>query len=310
MGLPSYIFLLFLAPAGLSLRFPPSSPFPRREVLRVPTQVLVGVAATLLPGPARAELEEFSVLFAEGPVGMELGDSKATLSSGQARVVIRKVLGGQAIRQPSLQPGLGVVSVGGQPVLLKSASDVARLIKVTPRPVEIVFQSQLPKPVTAPAVAQEEYSVKRTRVPGSCNIKTRAGDLIEIHYTAYLAEDMTEFDSSRSRGTGTPYALVLGNGEVIKGLDLAMFDQCISEMRRVVIPPRLGYGEKGSKAFKVPPGATLIYDVEVVSINSVYESERGRDNFYVDAPCDKDAFAAGNASGRCRQIEEQYLEQR
>jgi FKBP-type peptidyl-prolyl cis-trans isomerase len=46
---------------------------------------------------------------------------------------------------------------------------------------------------------------------------------------------MKEFDSSDKRGTGQPYALTLGRGDVVRGLDLAMYDMCIGERRRVEV---------------------------------------------------------------------------
>ncbi len=46
---------------------------------------------------------------------------------------------------------------------------------------------------------------------------------------------MAEFDSSDKRGTGQPYALTLGRGDVVRGLDLAMYDMCIGERRRVEV---------------------------------------------------------------------------
>lgn len=59
--------------------------------------------------------------------------------------------------------------------------------------------------------------------------------MIEIRYTGRLAASMSEFDSSDKRGTGQPYALTLGRGDVVRGLDLAMYDMCIGERRRVEV---------------------------------------------------------------------------
>lgn len=41
--------------------------------------------------------------------------------------------------------------------------------------------------------------------------------------------------------------------QVLKGLDLSLFDMCIGERRKIEIPARLAYGLKGSKLFRVPP---------------------------------------------------------
>ena len=57
----------------------------------------------------------------------------------------------------------------------------------------------------------------------------------------------------------------LGKGQVIKGWDLGLVNSCNGERRRLVIPPSLAYGDKGA-AGVIPPGATLIFEVEVVNI--------------------------------------------
>ena len=41
--------------------------------------------------------------------------------------------------------------------------------------------------------------------------------------------------------------------QVVKGLDLSLFDMCVGERRRIEIPARLAYGNKGSKVFGIPP---------------------------------------------------------
>ncbi|CAM9492867.1 unnamed protein product [Ectocarpus fasciculatus] len=142
--------------------------------------------------------------------------------------------------------------------------------------------------------------------PAVCGTRTKAGDLIEFRYSARLASDLSvEFDSSDRRGTGLPYAIVLGNGDVLKGLDLSLFDMCVGERRKIEIPARLAYGRKGSKTFGVPPddgtgSADVVFGVELVSINFSINASDARDNFYTDDPCDAAAVAAGNASGQCK----------
>eukprot|EP00210_Caulerpa_lentillifera_P007978 g7617.t1 len=92
------------------------------------------------------------------------------------------------------------------------------------------------------------------------------GTLIRAHYTGRLASDMKVFDSSYPRGR--PLVFKIGAGEVIKGWDLGILGtDGIPPMkaggkRRLVIPPELGYGEKGAGRGIIPPNATLIFDVE------------------------------------------------
>lgn len=119
----------------------------------------------------------------------------------------------------------------------------------------------------------------------NCTIKTRKGDMVHMHYTVscgvhsnitrlftffYISspqgtlEDGTEFDSSIPRGQ--PLSFTVGAGQVIKGWDQGLLGMCVGEKRRLVIPPELGYGSTGAGA-KIPPGATLIFETELVKID-------------------------------------------
>lgn len=87
------------------------------------------------------------------------------------------------------------------------------------------------------------------------------GETVSVHYTGWLA-DGTKFDSSRDRGQ--PLQMVVGAGLVIKGWDEAVSTMKVGEARRLEIPSSLGYGQNG--AGPIPPGATLVFEVELVRI--------------------------------------------
>ena len=89
------------------------------------------------------------------------------------------------------------------------------------------------------------------------------GDEIVVHYKGLLS-DGTEFDSSHSRGK--PFVFVVGQGRVIPGWDEALLKMKIGEKRTLIIPPDLGYGERGAGA-SIPPNSTLIFEVELININ-------------------------------------------
>ncbi len=86
------------------------------------------------------------------------------------------------------------------------------------------------------------------------------GDQVKIHYTGSL-EDGTKFDSSRDRGE--PIRFYIGKGEVIKGWDIGIMGMTKGEMRRLLIPYTLAYGDEGYPGI-IPPRATLIFDIELV----------------------------------------------
>lgn len=96
----------------------------------------------------------------------------------------------------------------------------------------------------------------------NCTTKSRKGDVLNMHYTGKL-EDGTEFDSSLSRDR--PFTFTLGKGQVIKGWDQGLLGMCEGEKRKLVIPADLGYGDRGAPP-KIPGGATLIFEVELLSI--------------------------------------------
>ncbi|XP_009883922.1 PREDICTED: peptidyl-prolyl cis-trans isomerase FKBP7 [Charadrius vociferus] len=71
----------------------------------------------------------------------------------------------------------------------------------------------------------------------------------------------------RTQNEGHPKWFVLGVGQVIKGLDIAMMNMCPGEKRKVVIPPSLAYGQQGYAQGKIPPNATLIFEIELYAVN-------------------------------------------
>jgi len=89
-----------------------------------------------------------------------------------------------------------------------------------------------------------------------------AGQQVGVHYTGWLTNG-TKFDSSKDRGQ--PFAFALGRGQVIKGWDEGVAGMKIGGKRTLIIPAALGYGARGAGGV-IPPNATLVFEVELLSV--------------------------------------------
>ncbi len=126
--------------------------------------------------------------------------------------------------------------------------------------------SHSPTPVATAVRARPALEITDLRVGAGPGI--RAGQTALVDYTGWLYDPSApghkgrEFDSSLSRA---PLRFVVGAGHVIKGWDEGIVGMRVGGRRRLVIPPDLAYGDRGAGGV-IPPGATLIFDVELVAV--------------------------------------------
>lgn len=108
----------------------------------------------------------------------------------------------------------------------------------------------------------DSTDVTVTFKPDECNKETKKGDFVKYHYNASLM-DGSSIDSTYNYGK--TYNIVLGANQVVPGMEDGLMGMCVGEKRHLVIPPHLGYGERGVTD-EVPGSAVLVFDVELVEV--------------------------------------------
>lgn len=119
---------------------------------------------------------------------------------------------------------------------------------------------------------QGTYSNNKNKLKLPFPIIPQNGDTVKIHYEAYLYKndgsntiEDRPFDSSRKRDL--PFCFVVGNHEVIDGLNFAVQNMELHQTVEVIIPYLYGYGENGYLP-QVPPQSTLVFHVELLDFTS------------------------------------------
>ena len=107
------------------------------------------------------------------------------------------------------------------------------------------------------------WGMKVEKITSGAGSVPKRGDTVTVHYTGWLT-DGTKFDSSVDRDE--PFSFVLGTGQVIQGWDQGVAGMCVGEKTRLTIPPEMAYGEQGYPG-AIPPNATLIFEVELLSVS-------------------------------------------
>jgi FKBP-type peptidyl-prolyl cis-trans isomerase FkpA len=125
------------------------------------------------------------------------------------------------------------------------------------------------KPSSAPAASSAVSGLEVTDLTHGTGNAVASGQYAVVQYTGWLYEPSApdhkgkEFDSSLKGGT--PFRFRVGGGAVIKGWDQGVAGMQVGGKRRLVIPADLAYGDSGAGGV-IPPGATLVFDVDLVGI--------------------------------------------
>ncbi len=92
---------------------------------------------------------------------------------------------------------------------------------------------------------------------------------MKVNYTGRLLKTNFMFDTSLAKGK-KPFEFVIGKGSVIKGWDQGVVGMKVGGKRKLTIPSRLGYADKGQPP-KIPGKATLVFEVELLSVNEALD---------------------------------------
>jgi FKBP-type peptidyl-prolyl cis-trans isomerase FkpA len=124
------------------------------------------------------------------------------------------------------------------------------------------------KPSTA-VPASGVSSMQSIELKAGTGEAVTAGKVAVVQYTGWLYEASAkdnkgkQFDSSRTGGQ--PFKFPVGTGQVIKGWDQGVLGMKVGGSRRLIIPADLAYGDSGAGGV-IPPGATLVFDIDLVAV--------------------------------------------
>ncbi len=93
--------------------------------------------------------------------------------------------------------------------------------------------------------------------------RVRSGDWITVHYTGKIAETDRTFGDTRK--SGVPYSTWLRSREVIKGWERGLEGLRVGTKLVLHIPSKLAYGERGMAQARIPAGADLVYEIEILN---------------------------------------------
>jgi peptidylprolyl isomerase len=91
-----------------------------------------------------------------------------------------------------------------------------------------------------------------------------SGSTVSVHYVGVAHSTGEEFDASYNRGA--PLQFRIGVGQVIQGWDQGVEGMKVGGRRQLVIPPHLGYGDRGAGGV-IKPGETLIFVVDLIDVS-------------------------------------------
>ena len=162
---------------------------------------------------------------------------------------------------PSCVPGHAGASLRSQTAVFASLFVAAIVLAQTPTTTTTTAKGS--------KLSAMPTELKKIDVKQGTGAEAVAGKPVIVHYTGWIYDDSkpdkkgAKFDSSVDRKV--PFGFILGAGKVIKGWDDGVAGMKVGGQRTLIIPPAMGYGERGAGGV-IPPNATLIFDVELLEV--------------------------------------------
>ena len=121
-----------------------------------------------------------------------------------------------------------------------------------------------PKPTVDPYDGPAPTDLVIEELTTGDGAEARAGQTVEVHYVGVAHSTGEEFDASYNRGS--TFRFPLGAGRVIAGWDQGVAGMKVGGRRKLVIPPHLGYGDRGAGG-AIKGGETLIFVVDLLGVS-------------------------------------------
>jgi FKBP-type peptidyl-prolyl cis-trans isomerase len=166
--------------------------------------------------------------------------------------------------QPLSPPGAYVPKVSPDAEAAQAQGETSPTAP-TPAAEQTKVVSTKPAPSTAKGETKTtDGGVKYETLVEGTGPELKSGQKAELHYVGKL-DNGDVFDSSRTKTPPMPFQVTFGSSPLIKGWNEAIPGMKVGEVRKLTIPPAMGYGKMGQPP-KIPADATLIFEVELLGI--------------------------------------------
>lgn len=283
----------FVLPPSLALGTEGSGPIPPNSQIVIEVELL-GIKPAPIPTTAAADqltktasgLQYFDITKGDGQEALK-NSTVATdftiwvktdtgydyIASSEGSVPLSFVVGRGDTVFPGWEEGVTGMKVGGKRLLVipadlgmgaqgNGSSIPANAVMVMEVKLMSSREPQVPTKVDEKDFTTTPSGLKYHDFKVGDGASPTTGQTVDVHYTGWL-ENGTQFDSSID--SGQPISFAIGTGNVIPGWDEGIASMKVGGKRQLVVPGSLAYGDTGAGT-TIPPGATLIFEVELVKI--------------------------------------------